>query len=140
MKQVLNEKSSDPLLGLLENSPGWKTKVLASNILSQELVELAEQDWALFADNLVLKMTDALTKANKTQFTHAGTLAMLSTLSKLALDANLLSVWTKMLGSDVDHIIANNSFQHLIEGLLPNVTQEIRKHSHNQGKLLHAPK
>lgn len=112
-----------PNMGLVIESPGWKTQELAKNLLT---VDWSSQVLVDCASKLVGFVSGCLLTGQSKRFPNAGTLDMLSELTSGCLDATLQEMWFSMLVvllGPQDRRITNNLMQHVCQGTGPSNVQ-----------------
>ena len=122
-KKILTQISTDPLLGLLPNSPGWQVQQLSLALLKESWTEPALVDCA---DLLLKVVSDAANTVPNVKYAMSGELKMLQAITNSSLQ--LSSQWVQLVQTrelSFSDSVCNNLFQFAIDKLIPAISQEL---------------
>lgn len=122
--ETLQTIASDPVLGLVPNSPGQLKQTFARSLLNQQWKH-GPLHYA--AENVVHTLFKALLDGGAQKFSCTSTLNMLTTLStaRVQLRPVFLKALHKAGVNDVNENTANTTLQHIIELLLPLLSRHL---------------
>ena len=123
VKDVIQNVTTDPILQLVENSPGWKKQQLANSLHLEDMN--ATTPLCACLSSLV---TSCVKKVYEKKFTHAGTLEMFEQLTEKSLSSEVSLEWKGFIGeTEYDDKTVDNLLQHLIEEIFPKFIAQTSK-------------
>ena len=125
IRQVLQDIIDDPVLSLVQNSPGWKERDLAKQLL-QEDWDISP--WDSCGSRVVDTVCKAIVQGLEQKFSCSGKLKMLSSITKSSIELKA-TFCDAIRQTDLvlDEKTANHLLQHMIDLLVPLISSELSR-------------